>query len=60
MEAKQERIEQITKERMRLFLSATKLYTISFKVHDKAASMINEALKLGEEAQELINEADNV
>ena len=60
MDAKQERINQITKERKRLFLSATRLYAVSFKIHDKAAAMINEALKLGEEAQELINEADNV
>ena len=41
MEAKQERINQITKERKRLFLSATKLYAVSFKIHDKAADHID-------------------
>ena len=60
MDAKQKRIEQITKERKRLFLSATKLYAVSFKIHDKAAAMINEALKLGEEAQALIEDMKNV
>lgn len=60
MDAKQERIEQITKERKQLFLSATKLYAVSFRIHDKAAEKINEALKLGEEAQALIEDMKNV
>ena len=60
MEAKQERIEQITKERKRLFLSATKLYAISFRIPDKAAAMLDESQKLSDEAHALIEEMKNV
>ena len=60
MDAKLERIEQIKKERKRLFLSATKLYAISFRVHDKAAAMLDESHRLGEEAHAIIEGMKNV